>query len=248
MSTLAGGHTPSGRPGALRRPIAEQGPSRSILLAVIPAALFGVLAASGISAFHILQPSILALRLAPADLFSPSPATDVSSQTQISPVFTPSVLRWSDSIDAWSDQSGLDANLIAAVMQIESCGDPHAASPSGALGLFQVMPDHFRPGDDPFDPDTNARRGLEYLSSSFRLADQDPGLAMAGYNGGHSVIALPPADWPSETRRYVDWGTGILSDIASGQVRSPTLDRWLQAGGASLCLRAQGPAFAAASR
>lgn len=123
-------------------------------------------------------------------------------------------------------------------MQIESCGDPLAISPAGALGLFQVMPFHFSSEDDPFDAETNAARGMRYLAGSLRLASNDLGLALAGYNGGHGVIGLGRLEWAAETRRYVAWGEAILQEARSGLTRSPQLEAWLSAGGDRLCQQA----------
>jgi len=89
----------------------------------------------------------------------------------LSPVFSPEIQYWSGSIRAWAAAAGLDPNLVATVMQIESCGDPRALSPAGAMGLFQVMPFHFAAGDDPYNPDTNALRGLAYLRRSLVAAN-----------------------------------------------------------------------------
>jgi hypothetical protein len=123
-------------------------------------------------------------------------------------------------------------------MQIESCGNPDVLSPSGAQGLFQVMPFHFAAGDNMLDPDTNAARGLAYLSLGLKRAGGNVGLALAGYNGGHSLIGLASSLWPAQSQRYWYWGTGIYADAASGQANSPRLQEWLAAGGASLCTRA----------
>jgi hypothetical protein len=156
----------------------------------------------------------------------------------ISPVFTPQVRTWSAEISHWAVEFDLDPNLIALVMQIESCGHPRVHSPAGALGLFQVMPFHFTTGEDPLDPQTNARRGLSYLARSLDLSNGQIDLALAGYNGGHGVIDRDPDTWASETHRYVQWGTGIFEDISKGELRSTQLDAWLAAGGANLCQRA----------
>ena len=153
-------------------------------------------------------------------------------------VFTPEVRHWETDILRWSEEFHLDPNLIATVMQIESCGDPRAVSSAGASGLFQVMPFHFAAGEDPFDPNTNARRGLSYLSQALQRSGGDVRLALAGYNGGLGVINLAEGFWPAETRRYTSWGTPIYHDAVSKQASSPTLNQWLQFGGWSLCQRA----------
>lgn len=161
-----------------------------------------------------------------------------ASASTLSPVFTPEVQHWAAQITNWATPYQLDPNLVATVMQIESCGAPHAVSSSGAQGLFQVMPFHFAPEDVMEDPDTNAGRGLAYLSLGLSRAGGNVGLALAGYNGGHGQIGRDSSLWPAETQRYWYWGTGIYQDAVNGLTASPRLQEWLQAGGASLCTRA----------
>jgi len=158
--------------------------------------------------------------------------------TSLAPLFTPEVQHWSGEIQAWAAEAGVDPNLAATVMQIESCGNPLARSGAGAMGLFQVMPYHFYASDDPYDPATNARRGLAYLKRSLEAAHGDARLALAGYNGGISVIHAGENAWAAETQRYAYWGSGIYADAASGAGQSGRLQEWLSAGGASLCRRA----------
>lgn len=154
----------------------------------------------------------------------------------LSLLFTPEVRVWSAEIYRWSGIYGLDPDLIATVMQIESCGHPTLVSPAGAIGLFQVMPFHFSYGEDPFDPDTNAMRGLPLLSRGLELSLGQTDLALAIYNGGTGVMLLDPQYWPSETRDYVTWGTGILADIKAGNPLSTSMQIWLEAGGDFMCL------------
>ncbi len=155
----------------------------------------------------------------------------------LSPVFTKEVMFWEKEILHWANTYNLDPNFVAVVMQIESCGHPNIESRSGAKGLFQVMPFHFTKNENPFNPDTNAYRGLSYLSKSLNIAANDFTLALAGYNGGHGVIPLEPSQWPEETKRYVYWGSGILADIYTGETQSSRLNEWMSAGGESLCHR-----------
>ncbi len=157
----------------------------------------------------------------------------------LSPIFSPSVQYWADKLIAWGAANNVDPNAIATLMQIESCGNPRAESYAGAAGLFQVMPFHFAEGEDPFDPDTNARRGIAYFVKGLELAGGHVGLAMAGYNGGHGIITRDYETWPNETQRYYRWGTGIYREASAGWESSPTLAAWMAAGGHSLCAQAE---------
>ncbi|MFZ5911177.1 MAG: lytic transglycosylase domain-containing protein [Chloroflexota bacterium] len=170
----------------------------------------------------------------PPPLVTPAAATT----TGLSPLFRPEVRYWGDSIQRWAAASGLDPNLVAVVMQIESCGDPRALSRSGAMGLFQVMPFHFHAGDNPYTPDTNALRGLAYLKRSLETANGDPRLALAGYNGGIGVIARAESLWSAQTARYVYFGGPIYEDARSGAAASPMLEEWYHRYGVSLCRQA----------
>lgn len=157
---------------------------------------------------------------------------------QIAAFFTPQVQYWAPQIEAWAAEHELDPNLVATVMQIESCGDPKAVSRAGAQGLFQVMPYHFANGENGFKPDTNALRGLDYLRRSLDHFNNDPALALAGYNGGINGASRPATDWAQETRDYMYWGEHIYADAAAGRSQSAVLAEWLAAGGASLCATA----------
>ena len=161
-----------------------------------------------------------------------------AASTALSPVFTPQIQYWAESLKRWASAAGLDPNLAAVVMQIESCGDPSATSRSGAIGLFQVMPYHFAASDSPYDPDVNALRGLDYLRRSLTAANNDARLAFAGYNGGIGVISRAEWTWPAETVRYAYWGSGIYADAIAGSQESSRLNEWLTAGGSGLCARA----------
>jgi hypothetical protein len=170
--------------------------------------------------------------------YAESPMGPQAAVSPMSTVFTPEIQYWAASIQAWAAAYQIDPNLIATVMQIESCGDPEVSSPAGAQGLFQVMPFHFESGEDMLDVQTNAKRGLEYLIGSLDRADGHAGLALAGYNGGHGVIDRGWAGWTAETRRYYYWGSRIYAEAVSGMTSSPTLQEWLGVGGQVLCTRA----------
>jgi hypothetical protein len=159
-------------------------------------------------------------------------------ELSISPIFTDEVQYWREGIANWSIAYRVQPNLIATIMQIESCGNPEALSSAGAQGLFQVLDLHFQPGEDPFDPETNAKRGLLFYGELLGLTNLDESLAFAAYNAGPSVINRSPSQWPRETQDYQFWASGISEEAESNIAQSPTLNEWLEAGGASLCAQA----------
>ena len=167
------------------------------------------------------------------------PAPEESkSVSGISPIFTAEVHYWTPKILLWSEQFGLDPDIIATIMQIESCGDPGAASHAGAQGLFQVMPFHFEPGEDMLDPDTNARRGMAFYNRQLEYTGHDIYLSFAGYNGGYAASGSSYPYWANETQRYYTWAKGIYDEAKAGMAVSPTLEQWLAAGGGGGCQRA----------
>ncbi|MCK6538868.1 MAG: lytic transglycosylase domain-containing protein [Anaerolineales bacterium] len=169
---------------------------------------------------------------------SAAPINSPAASNGISPIFTREVQHWANDIARWANASSLDPNLVAVVMQIESCGDPRARSSAGAMGLFQVMPFHFQSGENPYDPNTNALRGLNYLSRSLNTSRGNVRLALAGYNGGIGVIARGEWTWSAQTLRYVYYGAPIYEDARSGAAFSPKLDEWYRKYGAGLCRQA----------
>jgi len=154
----------------------------------------------------------------------------------LAPFYTAEVLRWRDRIEGWARQYHVNPNVLAIVIQIESCGDPAVISPAGALGLMQVMPFHFPNGVNMINPDSNVQQGMIVFEECLTVfADWDLGLALACYNGGPSVTTRERATWAAETQHYYRWATGLWDDVKAGSERSATLDEWLAAGGANLC-------------
>jgi len=96
--------------------------------------------------------------------------------------------------------------LVLAVIAVESAGQDDAVSSAGAQGLMQLMPDTAtRFGvSDSFDPARNISGGVAYLTWLFERYDNDPVLALAGYNSGEGNVdkhaGVPPF---AETRGYV---------------------------------------------
>ena len=187
-----------------------------------------------VAAVSLIMIAILSQVKITAEAAEPQVVVD----TQIALLFTPEVRYWEQKIITWSEEWTLDPNLIATVMQIESCGNPSALSSAGAMGLFQVMPYHFSDNENPYKPNINARRGLSFLKQTLEARAGEPRLGLAGYNAGITGAKQPEQNWPAETIRYVYWGTGIYQDAIKGKAHSERLEEWLSAGGASLCTKA----------
>jgi len=206
-------------------------------LSLYSLSIIGVLVITGlITVLALHAPPIPVRTAAPSQASLQSDlATTVSS---LSPIFTHEIQYWAKDISRWSATSALDPNLIAVVMQIESCGDPRARSRSDAKGLFQVMPFHFHFGEDAYDPETNALRGMNYLARSFKAANGNVRLALAGYNGGIGVISRAEWMWAAETKRYVYYGMPIYEDAHNGKTSSQMLEEWYRKYGAGLCRQA----------
>ncbi len=174
-----------------------------------------------------------------------------NTDRDLAKLFSPSVDYWEPAIFQWAQEYGLNPNLVATVIQIESCGDPYAVSIADAQGLFQVMPFNFQEaGLNQLDPLDNARIGLNILTECLRFSrdpdfdgvidgQPDVGLALVCYNGGPSVLSTPREQWVNESQNYYRWGTGIWLDASQGHSTSQTLNEWLAAGGSRLCTQAE---------
>lgn len=105
-----------------------------------------------------------------------------------------------------SKAHGVPAELVRAVIRVESCFNPRAVSRVGARGLMQLMPataTHLGVRDS-FDAEQNIAGGARYLSELLARFKNDTHLAVAAYNAGPTAVdnyrGIPP--FP-ETRSYV---------------------------------------------
>ena len=99
---------------------------------------------------------------------------------------------YSQIINDASYEYKVDANLIRAIIQIESSGNPKAVSSAGAQGLMQIMPGTFKslnPEGDPFDPYDNINAGTKYIKQLLDNNDGDVKKALASYNAGAGNVA-----------------------------------------------------------
>jgi soluble lytic murein transglycosylase-like protein len=109
-------------------------------------------------------------------------------------------------IEQAAQRHRLDAALLAAVVHVESGGNPQAVSPAGAQGLTQLIPATAqRFGvNDPFDPAQSLDGAARYLRGLLGQFEGDVSKALAAYNAGEGNVkkygGIPPF---AETQAYV---------------------------------------------
>lgn len=158
-----------------------------------------------------------------------------------------SVARWEARLVTAGRAHGVDPELLAIVMLVESGGNPNAVSRSGAVGLMQIMPSTAAGveaerglvrGACNADARGNVDCGAYYLAQQLRAfgrtADPDwqqsVELAAAAYNGGPGSVLS--GRLPAEAQRYRQWVGGMWHERRLR--RSTTYDAWLAAGGQRL--------------
>jgi beta-lactamase regulating signal transducer with metallopeptidase domain len=125
------------------------------------------------------------------------------------------VARFAPEISTAATRHHVDPALLAILVTIESGGNPKAVSPSGAVGLMQLMPataatlasergEAAPTAAALADPATSLDLGADYLARQIeRFGAID--LAAAAYNGGPDCVAAfvaTGAPLPDETARY----------------------------------------------
>ena len=126
----------------------------------------------------------------PGNQGKPSPNNPFRKQG----ISQPKDQKTEDLIQKYAKANGLDPDLVKAFIQNESGFRQNVQSPAGAIGIMQVMPNHFKKGENPYDPETNIRVGTKLL-----------GNAMKNNNGDYLATAV---DYNAGTQTRKDWQTG----------------------------------------
>ena len=123
------------------------------------------------------------------------------------PAATERARAYDDLISEHSRTHGVRADLVRAVMQVESAFNPYARSPKGAMGLMQLMPATAKQFGvkNAFNPVENVRAGVAYLRELLDRYQNNEELALAAYNAGPGAVdkhgqRVPPY---RETQSYV---------------------------------------------
>lgn len=95
-------------------------------------------------------------------------------------------------VHRYAELHGRDANLVLAIIAVESRFDPKATSSVGAVGLMQVMPQWKKVlgiTGDLTDPETSIKSGLQILGFYTEMY-RDLGMALTAYNRGPGQVDL----------------------------------------------------------
>ncbi len=133
------------------------------------------------------------------------PAPRLNSSTSAALSYSKRVEEYWPIISETSNRHGVDAELVKAVIQVESNYNHRAVSRKGAMGLMQLMPgtaDRYGV-KHAFDPKQNVEGGVRYLRDLLDLF-RDTKLALAAYNAGEGAVqrynGIPRY---TETQNYV---------------------------------------------
>lgn len=141
-----------------------------------------------------------------------------------------------------ADRYGLSADLVMAVIRVESAFNPRAVSRKGAQGLMQLMPATASQLGvrDAFDTAENIDGGVRHLRGLIERFENNLPLALAAYNAGERAVVqyggIPP--YP-ETQQYVARILSIVSrDVgeaaAPGEPRPAPTYRFVAEDGATV--------------
>jgi len=127
--------------------------------------------------------------------------------------------EFADTINSVSQQYGVNAGFVRAIIHAESAFNPMARSRKGAMGLMQLMPGTAKDMGvvDLTNPEQNIKGGVKYLAGLLQTFSGNETLAAAAYNAGPGAVAryggIPPYE---ETQTYVK-RVKILADRYKNQ-------------------------------
>lgn len=123
----------------------------------------------------------------------------VFQRVQLKRAYQKHPLKYTDMIEKYSAEYGLDPYLVTSVINVESGYRETVVSNKGAKGLMQIMPAtgewiaEMR-GDSEFtveqldDPETNIRYGCWYLNYLYNMF-KNTATVLASYNAGQGNVA-----------------------------------------------------------
>ena len=169
---------------------------------------------------HASPMAIEAARSAVAEVEQPS---SLARGTQANPK------EVDDAIEAAARRHNVDANLVRALVRVESNFNPQAVSRKGAIGLMQLMPQTARQLNvtNPFDPAQNVDAGVRHLKKLLQDFGGNVKLSLAAYNAGEGAVhhssGIPNY---AETRNYVKRISALYASGDGAQLSALSAPRY----------------------
>jgi soluble lytic murein transglycosylase-like protein len=114
------------------------------------------------------------------------------------------VQRIASAVDRYSQQYGLEPELVTAVIIVESSVRPWAYSPKGAVGLMQVMPHMIAPlglAGNPATIESNIEAGCWILAHNIERLGEERGIS--AYFWGSKIRNLAYLEKVQEARENI---------------------------------------------
>lgn len=191
---------------------------RGTVIGIIALVLFSLVVTSHLSvpavayAEGIPTDTPIQIDVQPVDDGEVSNMEQVAVNCEVSAAYPAEITQWCSLVSQYAAKNGLPPDLVAAVIWLESGGNPGAYSRSGAVGLMQVMPRDGlaaafmcvngpcfsnRPSSaELYDPEFNIKFGTRMLAGlsnrygSYREALKAYGPMDAGYTYADRVLSI----------------------------------------------------------
>jgi soluble lytic murein transglycosylase-like protein len=140
--------------------------------------------------------------------------SDLSAAVYI-PAAEPQIYPYDLIVHEAAGRYNIDADLLLAIIMVESGFNPRAISKKGAKGLMQLMPEtaYALEVGNVYCPEENVKAGARHLRWLLERFEGDVKLALAAYNAGvQNVLRYDGVPPYGETRAYV---TKVLGHYAA---------------------------------
>ncbi|MCC0683575.1 transglycosylase SLT domain-containing protein [Clostridioides sp. ZZV15-6383] len=120
--------------------------------------------------------------------------------------------RIENAVEQASKKYNVDANLIKAIIKVESDFNPNTVSSAGAKGLMQLMPENCRDlgVTDPFNIEQNIDAGTRHIKEYIDMFGGSIEMGLMAYNGGPGRMRSRGVEsisdlykMPKETQNYI---------------------------------------------
>ncbi|MDB0440921.1 transglycosylase [Clostridioides difficile] len=120
--------------------------------------------------------------------------------------------RIENAVEQASKKYNIDANLIKAIIKVESDFNPNTVSSAGAKGLMQLMPENCRDlgVTDPFNIEQNVDAGTRHIKEYIDMFGGSIEMGLMAYNGGPGRMKSRGVEsisdlykMPKETQNYI---------------------------------------------